>query len=364
MHPPFPRPEIQPQHWFARLLRRPHHDALLPLVWDELVTLAKTRDPVAAAERLAPVAGSFNWHGHFEDRFREWFGEYVKVALQDGALSDDEAGYLAEVRALLGLSESKAGQVVASRVRERYTLELAEVMKDGVISSAESAVIKRLVGSLPLSEGDLALVRRTSIQPFMQQAIARATGDGQLSPQEERDLERAAGALGIPLEYDKRTRASLDRYRTLWAVAHGELEVIDCGIALQRGELCHLAVDVEFAEQRTVTVRRSHSGPTFRVKVVKGLYWSTGSYKVGRVTREQLVRLDSGRLYVTNKRLLFNGNAKNISLKLTKVLDVERYSDGIRVDKDSGRDAFFLTSADSEILAAVIARVVMDDRSE
>jgi hypothetical protein len=85
---------------------------------------------------------------------------------------------------------------------------------------------------------------------------------------------------------------------------------------------------------------------------------------VGRVTREQLVRLDSGRLYVTNKRLLFNGNAKNISLKLTKVLDVERYSDGIRVDKDSGRDAFFLTSADSEILAAVIARVVMDDRSE
>lgn len=73
-----------------------------------------------------------------------------------------------------------------------------------------------------------------------------------------------------------------------------------------------------------------------------------------RVTREELRKLDAGTLYITNKRLLFNGASKNVSLPLKRVIHFTMYADGLRIEKDSGRDQYFLGTGDVEMLGAIL----------
>ncbi len=67
-----------------------------------------------------------------------------------------------------------------------------------------------------------------------------------------------------------------------------------------------------------------------------------------------MVQLDSGTLYITNNRLLFDGQKKNTVINLSKILSFTLFSDGLKVEKDSGRDQYFLGAGDLELVAAVL----------
>ncbi len=71
-----------------------------------------------------------------------------------------------------------------------------------------------------------------------------------------------------------------------------------------------------------------------------------------------MTQLDSGTLYVTNKRLLFDGAQNSKSIALKKIIRFTVFSDGIKIEKDTGRDQYFIGSGDSEVLGAVLERVI------
>lgn len=87
---------------------------------------------------------------------------------------------------------------------------------------------------------------------------------------------------------------------------------------------------------------------------MKGLSWRYGSVSVQRVTSEELRQIDSGTLFITNKRLLFNGAAKNVNTPFKKIIHFTLYKDGLQIEKDTGRDQFFLGQGDLEIISGVL----------
>ena len=87
-----------------------------------------------------------------------------------------------------------------------------------------------------------------------------------------------------------------------------------------------------------------------------------GQLSVNRVTRDVLKELDAGTLYITSKRLLFDGSRKSTALPLRRILNFTVYQDGVQIEKDSGKDQFFmLNSFDGELLGAVLEAAI--DRS-
>lgn len=76
--------------------------------------------------------------------------------------------------------------------------------------------------------------------------------------------------------------------------------------------------------------------------------------------------LDTGTLYLTNKRLLFNGLKRSASINLSKIIDFKLYSDAIAIEKETGKDQFFQVSApDSmqfELWAAILSAALRADR--
>jgi NAD-dependent DNA ligase len=78
------------------------------------------------------------------------------------------------------------------------------------------------------------------------------------------------------------------------------------------------------------------------------------------LTEEQLLQIDSGSLYITNKRIIFVGSKKNANIQLSKVLSVTPYSDGVGIEKDSGKSPILRVSTNSDLLAMTLGRVIND----
>ena len=69
-----------------------------------------------------------------------------------------------------------------------------------------------------------------------------------------------------------------------------------------------------------------------------GIRYRVGSFRGHPVQWEQLTKLDSGTLVVTNQRLAFVGSLKSITVPLAKVIHVETYTDGLAVFHEGRED--------------------------
>ena len=89
---------------------------------------------------------------------------------------------------------------------------------------------------------------------------------------------------------------------------------------------------------------------------MKGVYWRVGSFVPQRVTESNLVEITRGTLYVTNKRVILDGQAGNKSVTWRSVFGQELFSDAIKLEKSSGKDPYlFVDSTEVEMLSTVIA---------
>jgi hypothetical protein len=106
---------------------------------------------------------------------------------------------------------------------------------------------------------------------------------------------------------------------------------------------------------RTQTQRIDYVGAQASIRIARGVRFRVGSVTPRRVTREVLTPIDTGSLSVTSKRLIFDGAHKNSALRHASLLGVRVFTDGIQVEKASGRSPFFLFSKeDTEMIAAII----------
>jgi hypothetical protein len=77
-----------------------------------------------------------------------------------------------------------------------------------------------------------------------------------------------------------------------------------------------------------------------------GFRYRVSSFRGHPVQSQQLSRIDSGKLVVTNKRLVFLGSKRDVSTPLAKVLQVEPYSDAIGIAREGkeARDIYLVSN--------------------
>jgi len=71
------------------------------------------------------------------------------------------------------------------------------------------------------------------------------------------------------------------------------------------------------------------------IRVMRGLYYRTGTFKGNPVDTTQLVHVDTGFLGVTDKHIYFAGNIKNFRIKYENIVAFHPYGDGIGVQRDA-----------------------------
>jgi hypothetical protein len=83
--------------------------------------------------------------------------------------------------------------------------------------------------------------------------------------------------------------------------------------------------------------RRTYVGGSqgVSVRVMKGVYYRTGSFKGRAVEHTERVHIDTGWVVVTSKNIYFAGPSKSTRIPYTKIVSFDPYSDGVGVMRDA-----------------------------
>jgi hypothetical protein len=143
------------------------------------------------------------------------------------------------------------------------------------------------------------------------------------------------------------------------------LPVIDAGLSLQKNEQCYYTSAAKWMENRTVTkaVKYSVSSTTF--KYYSGTHRTYGTRTTERITADVIKTIDTGTVYITNKRLIFIGVKKNSTILLKKVLSITPYTDAVEFEKDSGKSPYICVGDDNgDIFRLIVLRILSDLQKE
>lgn len=246
---------------------------------------------------------------------------------------------------------------------ERYEFLRSYVrycVSDGQVTSTEDENMDYLCNLFHLPKTIVIDIYKSEAAGLVQKHFDVAIADQILSPEEDQRIKTLAEALRVDMRMDSETERLVDKYRLHWRIVNADVSEIPVDIHLQRGEKCHFKTWVDWFETRRRTTRVRYGGPTARIKIAKGLYWRMGDVGVRSVSEDVWTQVDSGQLYLTNKRLLFMGARGNKTIRLNRILDWTVYSNGVEIAKDSGKNPFLEFSDRTDTFAVVLGRLITD----
>ena len=105
---------------------------------------------------------------------------------------------------------------------------------------------------------------------------------------------------------------------------------VESPVILKKNEELYLCLpEISLLETRAVRVS-TYGGPSIRV--AKGIYYRLGNSQ--SESHEEFRTIDLGILILTNKRFIFSGSKKSISIDLKKIISVEPFSDAIGLRRE------------------------------
>jgi hypothetical protein len=358
-HSPFIARTLESPGMLNKLLGRQSKTNALVELNNRLVEAPTVRDVTLDTVHELNTKYQVDLHRRFDHELKQLYRSFLFHCLADREFSQDEIDDLWHLKALFGITDAEHESLYQEAAQETYKKTLNEVLNDRKVTDNEKALLGRLSAYLRIPESVRDKIHEKTAGPVIQQLADQFTSDNQLSPQEDQELNALARSLGITLTSSAGSTAALNTMRMLWRINNAPLPVLETHLNLQRGETVHFTYFVRWYEHRKVTTRVNYGGPSLRIKICKGFYWNTGSMDVRRVSEDVLKEIDSGHLWVTNKRIIFDGGVKNQSIKLEKILDFTRYSDAVEIEKETGKSPVLFCDC-ALILSATLARVIRD----
>ena len=258
-------------------------------------------------------------------------------------------------RSVLGYFKNKRREkAVIEELTKRYAIGLKPSGAD--IIDVETADLETFYG---LSEKELITYGATARKVLGKQIFNSAVNGNTkwLSPEEYSNLILQFKRLNIDAKFDAKTNIYVEKLRQYWKIEFEPLQTVYTNVSLPDGEGCYYECQCEWYEMRRVTKSVSYRGTSTSIKIVKGLRYHIGSVTPSRITNDELIKIDSGRLIITNKRLIFNGRMKNVNVGFGKILSITPYSDAVEIIKDSGKSPT-IKCTDPDILARILLKIL------
>jgi hypothetical protein len=113
---------------------------------------------------------------------------------------------------------------------------------------------------------------------------------------------------------------------------------IKSDLMLNNEEVAYRATPSVWSQSRVHSY--GYAGPSISLPTgIKHVRFRFGGYSP--IKSEEITPLSSGTLYVTSARLLFNGDSKNTTVTLKKIVDGHIFADCLRVEKSTGKPDYF-----------------------
>lgn len=298
--------------------------------------------------------------GKFLQQFQNLLREYMNCIFSVGPPTSEQFDEANCLWKLLSLDEGFFKRLQWELAAAMLKNQMHSSFADDCGHTEDDEPYKVLQQQLRLSNEDRENTFKKAAGEFVNKVVDDAVVDKRLSPQEDRRIALVQRNLGVNLTFDGQTNAILNKYRLFWTIENGEIPEVRVDISLQRGERCFFETRADWYEEKTVTTRIRYGGPTARIRIVRGVYWRVGDLGVSKVTKDVMVHIGSGKLYLTNKRLLFIGAQKSTTIRISNILEFSPYSDGVQITRDKGKNPFLIFEDRPDVFAAILSRLLSE----
>lgn len=251
---------------------------------------------------------------------------------------------------------------IEQKLESRYRLAINALLCDGVFCEADATVLDGFRAHLGLEEDVAAEIFRAQARVYIRRRLLQFLQDGELSPDEDTILDDLVVSVGLGPQWGEETEQELIKARRTWALASGPLPIIQTDLGLVGREVAYAQAEVEAFEERSRTVGVTYGGFALSIPVFKGLRFRTGQYGVGRQSMRYQHPLGSGDLTITNRRLIFRSPERAITARLTSIVDLTNYSDGVMVQKTTGKPTTYVHQTPDEDYNLILWRTWQEAR--
>ena len=229
--------------------------------------------------------------------------------------------------------------------------ELNKPTSDGELSKSEEMALTRAALMLGLKEKDFVKLTKSEFLIHFNPILERASKTAHITDEDVEEINKLQIKYGADLEFDE----SFSVFRWIYLMeVKGQTPppIVNDEIHLEDGESIYMAMNSTWAQPRSKAT--SYSGVSISVPTgIRGVRLRFGKMQANRV--EEITELDSGRLYISNKSIYFQGANRNTGISISSILDTTVHTDSIRVDKKRGRaDYFGMSLMNSRYIQALI----------
>lgn len=343
------------QSFMQRLLRQhPIENAIV-----ELNNLLATQ-PVLSIQPadLTTIEQRYGLSLHqFRLNLEEFYAVHLNYLLDNQLLASSGLAELTHLQTLFQLP-AQSVEMLHQRLGEIAFRQRAEkAVHDGQITTGDKAALVELQRSISLPSDLADSIYKEVCQAHLNQFVQAFSSDARLTPSEDQRLQSISQNLGVKLTAeDKR---SVERFKRYWSIENTVLPVVETNIALQKSELCHFySPNVQWYEERATARRTSYSDHYEQGKSYDAINLYSNADPIQKVRFAVLKRINTGNLYLTNKRIIFEAPDKTTSVKLVSIVRIDTYKQGILVDKSAGKPMLLIMSRDTDKITLLINRLL------
>ncbi|MCB9964494.1 MAG: hypothetical protein H6855_00220 [Rhodospirillales bacterium] len=238
--------------------------------------------------------------------------------------------------------------------KHEFKKEMKAALADGVLTDDEARTLERKAEELGISDEYINKLRHEDFAKRIKPIISRIETTHRFSPDDEAELKTMAGDLKIASEFG----GEFQMFRDLWTYENEgrfDLEPIDVPILTGANEECYFEAPAIWRQIKTVSKHRGYVGGSVGFRVAKGVRFSVGRAVPVRDVYEEMQDISGGEIYVTNKKIVFNGSRKSTNVTMGRIVQLELYNDGIEIRKSTGKPDFFkMAGVHAEYLAAIV----------
>lgn len=295
----------------------------------------------------------------FKLNLEEFYAVYLNYCLADKILNEQELKELNHLKHILELDDKTIDKLHAKIGEIIYKKSFQEAVADGRLTKDEEDFLNKLENTLQLPKELADKISSETRIAYIENYVSQIIADQRLSPAEEQELQAIANSLNINVQMNDQTKEQLRKLKLYWALENLDLPIIQSDIAIQKSEVLHFKVpNVNWYELRSVRQRVSYSGYSTSFKVAKGFYLRSGSYKPQSYSVDTMKLIDTGTIYLTNKRIIFTGDKKNSNIRIDKILDFTPYSDGVEIGKETGKSPTLQMQQHADIFCMILERLL------
>lgn len=115
-----------------------------------------------------------------------------------------------------------------------------------------------------------------------------------------------------------------------------------CDIPLDKNEVCYFVYSgMPLFEYRRVRNSVGYGGVSASIPIFKGIRFRVGKFATSPDVSTELTRIDTGTVYLTNKRVIFMGEYGNKVYPISKLLGMNYNDMFVELERTQGKNPFF-----------------------